>query len=297
MRTPAGTPYLLPPEGSVIVRPWSSSDGTEIGDRLEHWDPFTDLNLVRVVEIDLDAVRNACSVGQDATFAVTATWSCNTTRLGGDGPVVELGVYRGCVRATSTLLIPGAMAGGRLTLLTRLVLRHPGDQFSPISPKHTGCTLWTDKTQTALEGGAARFPITAADFTQISRYPNDAAWVLDWDSDDLDAPVLGNLRLLVNSSHPTLPDLLRSGSVDPRARATRSFLIFDVARTLVAGALRNDRFVENSAMFDDGSVGRMLADLLAMCWPGVPTTALRSRSIDETPRFDAEMQAHFGVIG
>ncbi|TDH46681.1 hypothetical protein E2F47_27100 [Mycobacterium eburneum] len=76
-----------------------------------------------------------------------------------------------------------------------------------------------------------------------------------------------------------------------------SFVIFDVARTLITEALRIERFVENPEVFADGSIGRMLFDLLSTCWPGVPVATLRSRSRHEAPRFNAELQAHFGVIG
>lgn len=297
MRTPAAVPYLLPPESAMAGLPWSTPDGSEIEDRLDHWDPFTNLELVRTVEVDLDMVRTACQLGDDATFALTATWSSSTTRLGGDGAVVELGGHPGAVRAALELEIPGAMAGGRLSLLTRLVLRHAGSQSSLISPKRPGATLWVEKSQIALEGGASRFPITAVDFTQTHLYPDGAAWALDWDPDDLEAPVLGGLRLLVNSGHDTLPDLLRSGSTDPRTHTVRSFVMFDVARALVTEALRNDRFVDNPGAFEEGSVGRMLSDLLATCWPGIPATTLRTRAIDESPRFNAELQARFGVIG
>ncbi|WP_232078868.1 hypothetical protein [Mycobacterium florentinum] len=148
-----------------------------------------------------------------------------------------------------------------------------------------------------LEGGAARFPITAADFKALPNYPDNAAWVLDWDPDELEAPVLGGMRLIVNSSHEVMPELLRSGSSDPRAGLLRSFVTFDVARSLIAGALRNDRFVDEPEAFDDGTVGRMLFELISMCWPGMQLPALQSRSLQDSARLFAELQARFGVVG
>lgn len=47
--------------------------------------------------------------------------------------------------------------------------------------------------------------------------------------------MLGGMRLLVNSGHESIPDMLRSGSSDPRAAVLRSFVTFDVARSLIAG--------------------------------------------------------------
>jgi hypothetical protein len=297
VKTARATPYLLPPDSVFAAQPWCIADGVEIGDRVDHWDPFTDLELVRVVEVDLDGVRSSCALPDDAAFAIATTWSSNRTRITGDGPVVELGSLHGLARTALILSVPGALSGGRLILRTRLVLRHPGGSPSPISPRRLGAILWNEETQIALEGGAARFPITAADFKMMPHYPDNAAWVLDWDPDELEAPVLGGMRLLVNTSHESMPDMLRSGSSDPRAGLLRSFVTFDVARSLVSGALRNDRFVDDPEAFEDGTVGRMLFELITMCWPGTQLPALRSRSVDDASRFNAELQARFGVVG
>lgn len=297
MKTARATPYLLPPDSVVAAQPWCTADGIEVGERVDHWDSFTDLELIRVVKVDLDSVRRACALPDEAAFAIATTWSSTRTRTTGDGLLVELGALGGLVRTALTLTVPGSLSGGRLALRTRLVLRHPGCSPSPISPHRVGAILWNEETQIALEGGAARFPITAADFKTIPHYPDSAAWVLDWDRDDLDAPVLGGMRLLVNTSHESMPAMLRSGSSDPRAALLRSFVTFDVARSLIAGALSNDRFVEDPEAFEDGSVGRMLFELITMCWPGSQFPALRSRSIHDACRFNAELQARFGVIG
>jgi hypothetical protein len=296
VKTPASAPYLLPPETAVVAQPWTTDNGDPLGDRIDHWDPFTQLDIFRAVEVDIDAVRAACLLGTDSALALTATWVSTKTRLGDHGPVIELGSNSGLVRAVLSLTVPGPVSGGRLDLRTRLILRHPGNEPSPISPQRPGAVLWDDETRTALEGGAARFPITAADFRETQRYPDAAAWVLDWDTDDLEVPVMGGMRLLINSSHTTLLETLRSGSSDPRAAAVRSFVMFDVARSLVRGALENEVFLEDPESFTDGSVGRMLADLLTTCWPGVPVTSLHARLRDDSTRLDAELQAHFGVL-
>lgn len=297
MKTVGATPYLLPSDSAVAGQPWCIADGVEIGDCVDHWDPFTDLELFRVVEIDLDNVRGSCALPDDAAFAIAATWYSNRTRTAGAGPVVELGSLRGLARIALTLSVPGPLSGGRLVLRTRLVLRHPGRAPSPISPRRRGAILWNEETQIVLEGGASRFPITAADFKSMANYPDNAAWALDWDPDDLEAPVLGGMRLLVNTGHESMPDMLRSGSSDPRATLLRSFVTFDVARSLIVGALHNDRFVDDPETFEDGSVGRMLFELITMCWPGIQVSALRSRSVEDASRFAAELQARFGVAG
>ena len=45
LKTPPAPPYLLPPHDAIVEQPWLDADGRPLGDRLEHWDPFTDTEL------------------------------------------------------------------------------------------------------------------------------------------------------------------------------------------------------------------------------------------------------------
>ena len=249
-----------------------------------------------ILELDLDTIRAGCRLSVDAAFALIASWHSNRTRLSGTGAPVELGLLQGVVRAPLTLRIPGAAAGGRVALRTLLVLRDPGSGPVTISPRREGAILWQDSTSVALEGGAARFPVTPINFFESDRLPDHALWKLEWDPEALDAPVLADLRLLINSGNETLRDALRTGSADGRSSVVRSFVMFDVARTLVQGALGSDRFVEEPESFDEGSIGRMLFELLGLCWPGVPVKTLSSRGQTDPARLDAELQAHFALL-
>jgi hypothetical protein len=296
MKSAPATPYLLPPDGLISDHPWTTEDGREIPELLEHWDPHTDTLVSRIVEADVDKIRSACQLGGDGTFALTASWYSSRTRLADHAAPVEFGHLRGRVRASVSLLVPGSAAGGRLDLRTSLVLRSAGDRMSPIAPRREGATLWTDEVRVALEGGSARFPTTAVDFRELPRFPDSASWALEWDSEDLELPVLGGMRLLVNANHEDLMESLRSGSQDPRSPVVRSFVTLDVARTLVHGALNNERFVEDPESFEAGSIGRLLFELLTMCWPTVPVAALVRRLQDDPTRLDAELQAHLGVL-
>ena len=156
--------------------------------------------------------------------------------------------------------------------------------------------MWVQSTSVALEGGSARFPITALDFSASPRLPDHAAWKLEWNAEALEDPVLGDLRLLVNSNSEAFLDALRSGAADPRSFATRSFVMFDVARALINGALGNERFVDDPEAFEEGSVGRMLFELLAMYLPGVPVKTLASRKRDDPARLEAELQAQLQLF-
>jgi hypothetical protein len=296
VKTPPAPPYLLPPEDAVTADAWRMSDGSPVPERLEHWDPFTDIDLVRIVNVNVDAVRAACQLGVDSALAVSASWVSTRTRLGDEGSPVEIGTLDGRVRLPVGVRVPGVNAGGRLDIRTRLVLRSRGTDPSPISPKRPGAVLWTQDVRLELEGAAARFPVSPADFRAIARLPDTGAWALEWDPEALEAPVLGAVRLLVNVAEESLVAALRSGSADVRSTMVRSFLTYDVARSLVHGALQNERFVDGPETFDDGSVGRMLFELLASCWPGIPVKALASRRLDDPARLDAELQSFLRVL-
>lgn len=292
MRTPVAPTYLLPDDDVVSGGPWTDADGEEIGERIDHWDPFTDLDLTRAVTVDLDAVRSQCELSAESAFALLATWRAPTrTRLGGRGERVNLGDLTGVVRAPLSLSISGPEAGGRLDLATHLVLRSPGADPSPISPRRPGSILWTEAHRVALEGGAARFPTAAADFSSIARVPDNAAWYLDWDPHDLSQPVMGGLRLLVNKANERVVSAVRTASGDPASATVRAFILVDVARQIIRASVENEQFVGASDSFPDNSVGRMARDLIATAWPGLTVEAVRARALSEPPRFDAEVQA------
>lgn len=296
MRTPVAPTYLLPDDEVVQAGAWTDSEGVEIGDRIDHWDPVSDLLLSRTATVDLDAVRAQCRLGDDSCFALIASWrSPNRTRLGGAGECVELGSLDGLIQASVPLTVPGPESGGRVDLSTRLVLRTPGSGPSPISPRRPGAVLWTETQGIALEGDAARFPMTAVDFATLARVPDTAAWYVDWDHEDLGAPVLGGLRLLLNSTNPRIISAVRTASDDPAAAIVRSFIQCDVARHLVRTSLENEQFVRAPHSFPDDSIGRLLADLLATVWPGMSATALRVRAVQDPARIDAELQAALGL--
>lgn len=295
MRTRAVPPYLLPGDDHVTPDDWTLADGTALGERLDHWDPHTDLEMAREVTIDLGALRAECGLGHGAALALVAGWRSDRTRLRAHGDPVELGVLGELVRAPVTLSIAGDSAGGRLDLWTGLVLRAPDRSSSPLAARRPGSILWQDDVAVALEGSAARFPVTPIDFAAVPWVPEEASWALEWDPEDLGSPVLGALRLLINAGDDELVSAVRTGSEGPIPRLVRSFVYYDIARSLVHGALASERFTASPEEWQEESLGRMLFELLDRCWPGVPAGSLRERLIATPGRFDAELQAALGV--
>lgn len=296
MRTPPAPPFLRPSSDAIRPGPWTDEALDPLPDRLDDWDPYTDLSLERELVIDLQRVREESGLGRAATLAVVATWTSSSTRLSGGGPAVELGSIASPVRVEIGLGVPGRRAGGVLTIRTALVLRAPDPGAPPIVARRPGSVLWSDARPVQLEGSAARFPVTAVRFSALPGLPDAAAWVLDWRPEELDEPATSALRLLINADREDVVAALRTGGAAPGAEALRSFVRLDVARALIHAALRSDLFVGGSERWDEESLGRLLVDLVGRVWPGIPPRTLATRLADDPARIDGEIQAAFPPV-
>lgn len=296
MRTIPTPPFLIAASETVRPGPWRDGvTGDVLPSRLDHWDPRTDLTLVRDVVADIDRLRAETLIGAAAQIAIVSTWQASSTRLSGTGEPTELVDLTGSIRASIEMAVPAPSVGGRLTLRMAVVLRSPDSSAPAIAALRPGSILWADEAALDLEGGSARFPLTQVSFSATPRLPDAAQWVLDWDPDDLGAPATGSLRLLINSDHVGVLDLLRTGSTVAGARALQSFIRLDTARALVHGALLSDGFVANPDGWEAESLGRLLRDLLHQIWPDSPPGNLRARLQNDPARLDAELQARFPV--
>jgi hypothetical protein len=201
----------------------------------------------------------------------------------------------GEAQVSLSLDIPGHLAGGSVELRTALVLTEDWEEASPLVAKRIGAVLWSDRVAVALEGSAARFPVTVLDFADVPGLAETAPWALEWSPRDLDQPVLGAMRLLVNSAVPVVVAAI-SGGGDPRDVAIAALIRFDVARSLVHGALSQKTFAQGTGEFETDSVGRMLQDLLGRYWPGTATESLARRLADTPHRIESELQAKTGLL-
>ena len=190
--------------------------------------------------------------------------------------------------------VRGDALGGTMTVSTGLVWV-AGARLGPLAPGLPGSQLWSDEFRCALEGLAARFPISPVAFSSLPTLDPDAAWTLDWEPTQLDDPVLGAVRLLVNTEHPRVRESVVSGSREPGADVVRALIHFDVARTLVTSALENPEFVERVDAYPDESVGRTIADLIRSHWNESPA-ALAARHSRYPRRFEMELQARFRPV-
>lgn len=294
-RSEAVAPFLRADPDSVRADPWTLAEtGAELDGRVEHWDPDLLLQLSRSLVIDVGLLRRSAASEGVEDLAVTAVWRSDRTRMRGPGMTVPLAGREGEVSLSLSLDVPGRLAGGSLTLETLVVLAGEAGG-GPIAARRPGSVLWSDRVAVELEGGAARFPVSVLDFAALPGVADDAAWVLEWYPGELAQPVLGSMRLLVNSANTEVVRAV-SGGLEEADREIVSMIRFDVARSLVHGALGDEDFLGGGREFEPDSVGRMLSQLLEHHWPGVAPAVLAGRLACTPHRLEAELQAAMGLM-
>ncbi len=295
-RSEAVAPFLRADPASVQADPWRLAEtGAALDGRVEHWDPDLVLRLDRRLMVDVALLTSTTASSGPDGLAVTAVWRSDRTRMRGPGMVVPLAGREGEAAVSLSLDVPGRLAGGSLTVETLVVRTSEGEGAGLISARRPGSILWDDRAVVALEGTAARFPVTVLDFGALTGIATGASWALEWYPGDLTQPVLGAMRLLVNSANPAVVRAV-GGEGGAEGAAIVSMIRFDVARSLVHGALRDEDFVNGAREFEPDSVGRMLSHLLNRHWPGVDPSTL-ARRMSETPhKLDSELQRGTGLL-
>lgn len=293
MRTSAAPFPVAPPDAVRFSVSWqlhTPGGPTALADEVAAWDYLAELTLSAVLEVDADALRTACHLGDRSKLRVVVTATSSTTKM--RGPITVVPVTPGPIALDVRML--GHELGGRLALDT-LVVASDIERTDALSPRAKGSILWRDRRATWLEGESARFPTDVADFGGAPFFTPGALWYLDLRSDDLDASALGGVRLVLNENHPAMARVL-AGDASAEAYATLSALRWDVARQLVGAALDSDEFVERGGVFEEEALGSMLAAVLALHWPGESPRALRQLRRTEPARFERELQDRAGLL-
>jgi hypothetical protein len=287
-------PFLPAPRDAVrFTVPWQLQRGTGpvlLADDVPAWDYQATIALAAVLDVDVEAVRAACHLGHGSELHVVVTASSSATKM--RGPVAVASAEGGPVQLDVELM--GHELGGRLLLDTVLVVSHV-ERTDALSPRAPGSILWRHPKSTWLEGESARFPTEVADLAAAPFFTPGALWFLDIRTDDLDTAALGSVRLVLNESHPLVTRLL-AGDTSPETALTMSALRWDIARQLITTALESEEFVERDGIFDDETLGAMLAGVLAMHWPGESPRSLRQLRVVEPARFERELQDRSGLL-
>ncbi len=295
-RTNAVMPFRRAASSGVRAEPWILADSGEVlGERVEHWDSDLTLKLDRTVVVDVDTVLSSTGIDTAGSLALAAVWKCDRTRLRGPGMKVSVPVAAGEAPIAISLDVPGNLAGGSLEIRTVLIRAEDDEAARPTVARRAGTVLWEERISVALEGSAARFPVTVLAFSAVPGLADDSPWALEWSPQDLDQPVLGAMRLLVNSA---VPEVVAAVGAEQEGGEglIASMIRFDIARSLVHGALSDEGFVAGERQFEADTVGRMIEDLIARYWPGVSPGALARGLVESPHRLESDLQAATGLL-
>lgn len=244
---------------------------------LPDWDPAAAVKASQEVEIDVLGVAQDCGLDTNARFRLAALWSSSGTMMRGCGDIEEIQANK---TASQKVLLSVTAEGIRISqsidFSICLVLVAPGESPKvPFAPYLPGCILWRSQPHRVLiEGEGPRFPVEVIDFT-TTRFASDAGWALMWDSDDLHSTVSGGLRLYINSRHERVARAV--SEAQPSDFDLREAIRYDIARSLIYGALSNDEFVQDPKVYEADTIGSATRTLLDVYFSGQSAKALHDQ--------------------
>jgi hypothetical protein len=264
------------------------------------WDGAPPIEAHCEVSVDLDHVRSACGLTASDRVALAVTWQASAVNVREVGAYVDID---GSVTQPLRVAIDPPVVAGTITLSRCLVLGRadssgPGSGRDPAVARRRGSILWRDPRgdRGTIDFDADRhwMSVEAVDFAERGTHAA-AAWLVDSDLTDLDAPASRTLRLLVNMQHRDMARVLADDD-DPRARAVQSVLRWDVARQLIERAVEIDGFVAGFGDFAAGTVGGALQSLFQSWLPELPPAELRGLRSDAPAHFQALLQERIEML-
>jgi hypothetical protein len=289
-------PYRRPQQTSISAEGWLLAVDEQtlpLPDALPHWDYQTPLRLRRTIDLDLDAISAATRLPDDARLHLAVVWSSSGAGLREPATTLPVGTS-GRHTAQIEVDLPGERLGGTITLRTLLVVAEPGSVKDPLAPRRGGSVLWSDETRVRLQGDAPQFPIAIVDFTRTS-FPDNAAWHVDL-GQRLEAATMGTLLLYLNERSKAVVQAFKNAASPGKSdRLVLSAVYADVARIMIESALNNPDF-DDSATFEDESLGRTLQNLVWSVFPGRTIADLRQLRDHSPNQLATQIQAAVGVF-
>lgn len=297
MRVSAGrTPPFLEATGDELSPGgWCTEDGTEVPRLLVDWDPVTQISLHRNLVVSGPEIADNCALEPSTECVLGCTWEGTATRLRGRGTIQQFNL-KDERRGTVAVDIPGRLLGGILNVRTFLAVVDPRPSGA-LGAARPGEILWTDRKRVVLEGDDSRFPVNVIDFSDAAMLQSAAGWMLTWQSREFEEPFGASMRLLVNSGEPGVRDAVVTGSESDAADVIRRSIRIDTARTLLGYGLGSDEFIEAATDYEEGTVGRAIADLIARIFGSLDAGAVRAMRDEQPGEFDARIQAHLMADG
>ena len=260
------SPYAKATEAVVEAGTWTTSSHVTLGEIWPAWDCSTFIEVSRSIAIDVAALWTECLLNEKDGIRLAPAWHCKQTSLRGCGKPIDFGLQSEKKTVQVDLKIDGNLLAGNVLLKTQLILSATQRATrNPLAAKFSGSVLWEDSQVIQLDM-KTRFPIDIVDFSSNeSGLPGDGGWYISWISEALDQSIYSGMRLYINSSHPKIIKAVqaRPSGNDFEDMAILSFLYFDIGRTLITGALKNDEFVNGREEYGGETIGCAIQRLIS----------------------------------
>jgi hypothetical protein len=253
------------------------------------------LRLRREVIVDTAGLRAECGLAPDAPLVVSVSWSSTGTMLkrclckanldGEDTHLIELSGE-----------ISGGDIGGTLQIDTSILLGTQQDGSAAVTARHAGSVLCQQRQMVHLDSSHSSFPIEVVDFSKGFWANAEAGWRLSWNSFALEQPFLGSVRLLINAAHPSVLRAVSGDTPNAEGSAIRSAIHFDVAKSLMLGALASEEFVERDGDYPDYSCGGTIYEMLQMLFPGDSISGLATAASQRPDHFSTDLQGRLRLF-
>ena len=185
------------------AEPWhilKGDEAQELPTTLPQWDYNTNLVVRRNILVDVIGLKEDAKLQNGHDLALGAVWSSSGTNLRECLAQVDLDANADVQTLALFGEIPGKELAGDVRIATILIVRATPAKPIALTPSIPGSVLWGDALSVALEGNASRFPVEVVDFSAASWTPNpEAGWFVSWNRHDLHQPMMGSVRLFLNS--------------------------------------------------------------------------------------------------
>ncbi|GAB4523342.1 MAG: hypothetical protein OHK0046_36910 [Anaerolineae bacterium] len=291
-------PYLTAdPKRVTLVQDWrylDASGSVEPAEMLENWEPTAFVEADITLRVDLDGIMQDCGLAHDAQLRLVAGWRSSGTMLRGQGSRVDLNSKNASELIRLKVRINGTDVARDIMLFAAVILVDAGFQPEALSPTTPGSVIWVTEHILLLEDEFQYFPIELTDFSAKDwLVPADAAWYLEWDAGDLYQIAHDDVKLYLNSVHNVVLEALADNQ--STSDVFENFLLFDIARNLILGALANPQFVEDPLQYPDDTIGAVINGLIREYFPDYTVTSLYKMSQNRS-LFEAQLQHYLRFL-
>ncbi|WP_155754533.1 hypothetical protein [Burkholderia stagnalis] len=259
-------------------------------------DYLSKIEVHRQLVIDTIAVRRDCGLDDQTPLLISANWSSPGTSIKRCFAKAAVGSGNDAERIDLFGQIPGGEVADSLQIDTLILLGRNNPRAPALTAKYAGSVLLRERHTVRLDESGSRFPVEVVDFN-VGVWANpQAGWRLSWNSSDLDAPFLRTVRLFVNAAHHVVTNAVAIEPPSPEAKAIRDAIYFDVATSLIFGALMNDEFVSREGGYSEGSCGRAIYTLIQLLFPGDALSGLKSAATQRPDQFSSDLQGRLRIF-